>query len=58
MISQTLAGHFSAADVNLKGLVSLVEARGGIGTLKDNFIIERAVTWSVHDSDLRSVFHC
>ena len=45
---QTLSGSFDAANTHLKGLMSLVEARGGIKSLKDNFIMERAITWLVY----------
>lgn len=47
-IFQTLSGDFDARRTHLKGLISLVEARGGIKNLKDNFIVERTITWFVH----------
>lgn len=53
---QTLSGNFDTADVHLKGLLSLVEAQGGIRSLKHNFIVERAVTWWVHVLNHLSTF--
>ncbi|KAF6827818.1 tachykinin family protein [Colletotrichum musicola] len=42
---EAFQGHFSAADVHLTGLHSMIEARGGPDTIKHDYILCRCINW-------------